>query len=933
MNHQGTWATYQGVPCISVRFRRTRGIAADLSQVVVPAQPVSNLTWPEPPAGAFDRRVVPEALPAGLAAALQGNPKPLALPAGFQWEGDLVLAEDGTQPLVVPGMVIVRVEREDPTATGSPEFLRLTLADQRLFWGMGALGKWRFNVLRKDGTVSKDTLKPDGKRYSLADTAREVVGDMWRAPRLNRVPADWATDVRDVEFGAYARASESLEALAVAGNAAGPCYHLDGEVGIYHHGEGMVGWAPEGKGENREQFPADQVTARGFSWDAQFPSPWLLVVGGPRVATVALDDWEPVVMVRGTPHLLSEELVRELTGGKHGLVWLAKLLFVASAGQAADGVDDEVVQLLMRQAWRYYRLPGAEKHLEGRYTGEPGHNAHLLPLLPRAETAAGQRLPVTVQTYSHETRRKRYQGTTEGGKLIAAKRKLAEIRAAAKTRAAQQGQTSALETDGRTVRRGAGGNRLTTIRGLSLRDMLGRVAADDGAAQRIRDDFASSDGVLSGLTDPLDFLQGVAEGFTDEVTRGVRIVGGEVPPALRGEKVEQYMRELRRVEQLKEQGQSTEAERYRAALAERVAAESSLGDGTAALAFELAQKLTGYERDAANGAGTPAAFREAFVRQFGSLVRQEVERSANRMQQAREASRTAQETGTAGGQITTAVYLHNKRRSDDGGARVVDADLGVVRTSGLAGHVLDENVASASRTQFVPKPVRVLFGAKLAPRVDKPPTQAQLATRTGTRSAAGTVDREARAATARQERQAAAEQLVADTKAATQRLVASLLAVMGSAPIVEGGDHVIPAALGERESVYTSAWYRSARGKVEPALLDAVPLAQATVVRRPRWQELVPLPARPGEPATVSNKAQLDAEARKLALALANRPDRVREASLEVAGPWPVQCDGVVAGVEIVMHQVGGAPCGFTTTVATGGDSTLPREVTAERGA
>ena len=75
-----------------------------------------------------------------------------------------------------------------------------------------------------------------------------------------------------------------------------------------------------------------------------------------------------------------------------------------------------------------------------------------------------------------------------------------------------------------------------------------------------------------------------------------------------------------------------------------------------------------------------------------------------------------------------------------------------------------------------------------------------------------------------------------------------------------------------------------------------------------------------------SNAADLLARATARAAVRLNTPDAVASRRLLLAHPWPVNCDGVVAAVEVTMRTTKeGVPCGFETLITTGaGNAPLP---------
>lgn len=911
----GTHASYQGIPCAAVRFVRSRGYGADRSQVTLPLSRFGADFRALAAQAAQLQQQPPVELPENLAESfgdVERSPIPLGdLPDELRYEGTLVLSEDGEQVVTVPGLVVTRAETEQDDDTGGPAFVRLTLMDWRLFLSRGALGRWSFNALRQDGAVSTDTLKPDGTPYSLADVAQEVAAGLWRKPTLE-VPEGWAGLSREVVWPAWQRSVTALAELAELGGASEPCLRLDGVLALHMAGKGVLGYAPGGKGPNSQPIPKEywlDEDGRGQAWTIEkaWPDEFLLFVGRPRVASVALDLWEPVLLIEGSPFFLSEELVRLLTGDRYGLVWLQKWVLLPGSDQDAIGVDDRVVELFREQAYRLWRLPGAEKvkldgkaedplafarELEARaerlardaaaqagapvegagsdaalaealakvakvgesaqrgfYTGEPGANAHLLPLLYRAETASGRRLPVTVEAWGWELKRRKFDVAEGTAKLEEVRRRQQQIRRDTLTLASGAGNPLArrrdpfsgvppvIDTDSALIRELGGGK----VRGLTLGDMLG---------------------------------------------------GGLLPAGLDRERIEHYMTELRRVALLNELNPSLGAA-YERTLDDEARARSDLGSvDTESLA--LAKKLAGFESEAAKEFVTEDAggaedraesLKGKFFAQFGKQAREAAESAAQEGRKKQRETRARKEAGLGPAKLQGAVFVQNRRRAVDTSARVVSAELGIVRTSGLAGIVRNPGVHDPIQTSLQPMPVRVTFGAELRPRVDRP-QGAPIPTGTSFGFEAAAAFLEARA--------------------------------------LASPDNRVPSVLSERESFYASAWRRTGPGAVERVPLDELPLDRATRVPV-SWRELVPLTG-------AGNVGELDEQARRIALDMSRRADEERGRQQSFAGPWPVQTDGLVSRVEIRMETAQGVPCGFTTLVTIGGTSTVPAETgTRER--
>jgi len=192
----------------------------------------------------------------------------------------------------------------------------------------------------------------------------------------------------------------------------------------------------------------------------------------------------------------------------------------------------------------------------------------------------------------------------------------------------------------------------------------------------------------------------------------------------------------------------------------------------------------------------------------------------------------------------------------------VDRELGIFRVSELPGHVRHPDgavgrfVTSPTVTggEFIPKPVRVIFGAKLRPRLDVSPGRP----------------------------------------------------VTQEAP--RPGDNHVPEILSDEESWFTSAFTRARRGVAEPVEVDDLVRRQLVTVRRPDLVELIPMRAE-------GNSGRLEKTAYEIAVSHFSAPDKTETQRLVVARPWYVNPDGKVAGVQIKMRPGGK---GFETTIYTG---------------
>lgn len=870
-----TAITYQGIPCVSVVFRRSRGYRADTSSVVIPinADP-ANLRVQSPSDTDLSKRPklespsladlgleVPQGPQGGGLGLIPGADRPL------DYEGTLVMAEKiGEQVLKVevPGLVVIAAEIE--TRDEAPEgeavhFLRLTLADERYFWARGVLPRWSFNRQRLDGTIAKDSVRVDGALFKRSEVLKQVVKSLWRAPELADAPPRWFDDEREANFPPFAPAVGALEQLCLEGDAEAPCLHLgDGAVAVHEIGDGRLAYAPGGVGVNSEEIPAAFVaweggTGHGHSHTLEHVEDYALVVGPPRIATVAIDDLEPVVMIEGQPQYLSEELVRELTGGRKGLKWLRTLVLLGAADAGVAGVAQEIVDLLHSQAYRLWRLPGVEllgsvskedaerfaalpaddprrvaaeaKGKAGFYNGLPGPNAHLLPILPRAETSGGSRESPTLEAPGFKSIRTKFKGDpTALDNLRAARDKLRDARAA-----------------------------LAGPRGIfSGRPQINTVTGNYGT------DFGVP-GVTQLPLSPGEFN------------------GGELlPPEIDRERLQFYLDRLRRIEAAKsslgDEG-SAATEAYAQALAEEAKAlDAKNGTAKQSTMLELAKELVQIEKSKA--VGVTSSVREK-VNEVGDAKRA-IRDAAEKLRPGERERRARERSGLNASNPIGPIEWQNLRRRPVT-ATVESAELGVFSTSEIAGHLENERVHVPSMTSLKPCPVRAIFGAALRPRVDVPPN-------------------------------ASTPKRAGPTGSAQQP---------SDPPHCEGvgGDNVIPKALTDQESHFVAAFKRSGTGAV-PAVLSEVPLDRALRIERPDLRELVPL-------KTSGNREALEREAREAAAAIFRRRSEVKAASYVLVGPWPIQCDGVVAGIEIRNEVVEGAPCGFTTTVSVGGSALLPR--------
>ncbi|MCW8138603.1 MAG: hypothetical protein KIT58_06840 [Planctomycetota bacterium] len=817
----GTLCTYQGFPCRDVRFRRTRGWRADTTTVVLFAADFPRgFEFVTPAPGALVRPRSEARLDLG-ALRRPGVPRPVPLARQLDFAGALVMAEvdrlGHEYAAVVSPLYCVSVETVRRNHDGSVAVLVARLVDARYFHAQGFLRRWSFNRTDGEGRYARDSVKPSGEPFTLAEVAAEVTNCVFASPPLARCPEAWRTSTPAVELPHFAPATAALAKLAQEHGALELCLALDGTLALHAPGEGRVGYTPGGKGvENTGDLPEPllldlQGTGQTRGWEATYPPDFVVVVGGLRVASVRLDDMEPVLVIESTPVPLVEESVRALTEGKYGLEWLNVFVLAPQAYQNAVDLDPRVVKLLREQAYRLWRLPGVEVEapfevavatlfgvvplaLSGATHRARGPNAHLLPLLDRAETVAGRRLPVRVDTYRFASVHRAMDArSAEEVAASTARRHLAELRA--------------------EVQRSA--------------RLLGKTDPFDGASWHF-----GFDGRYVALPE----LQGLL--------RGLGLVH------VTDEALQRAVNQQRLLDRISEV--SSEASgRYRRALERVYELDLSLG-GSGKTLFDLASQVVAFEREVAESRSwfeTPGE--EA--REQAARLRDQLQDALRALDREVEAQHLRSRVGaTPRGTPRTAVFVRNLPRQYDPEARVFSAELGVIQTSDLCGHVAEEGVPVAEATTFLPRSPLVTFGAVL-----RPSNSGRVMTGAG------------------------------------------------------GSETRIPGVLSDRESYYTAAFRRTPERRAVPIELDQVPVGQGLVIERPDLVELVPLE---GE----SNRARLDETAQALAEAACSRPERVEQAKYSLARPWPVNVDGVVAGVEIAMRPNGK---GFVTTIHTGSEA------------
>lgn len=851
----GTLATYQGIECADVTFRRTRGFGPDVSEAVFLLSSFPDgfdFRVPQPGAVVGPIPVVEpdlEALRSGRPRArVQTGSGALAGRKSLDFAGALVLAEvdaDGQEfKVVVSPLFVVAIDRVKQAEGGGPALVRVSLADERVLWaGRGFLRRWSYNRVRGDGTVAADSVKPGGAPYTLAEVAGHVVAELPRAPRLAATPEAWALRKGAVEFAPLSPAVSALGEVVRLGSVEDPVLRLDGTVALYKAGEGSIGYARDGRGDNAAELPADLLVSlegrgQGATLEEDYPPDYVVVRGGQRITTVAMDDADPVLVLEDPLRVLplTDETVRRLTEGRWGLEGLARFVMVPRAYQSATGIREEVAQLFREQAWRYWRVRGVvvetrAKDEQGRELpgvfDSPGPSAHMLPMLPRAETVGGRRQAVTVETYRFATEHRALRGERELDQIANARRQRQE--------ALEEAQRSA-------------------------------TAAGKGAL---------------GVPPP--------EAFDAPLTPAELL--GNLRPA--GVSMEDFATAVarERLAAAMDEVNPSAAARYRAALQQENAALDAINGTARAEVQEIARKALEQEKAARDLVSrfnvtqdltetTASVLNETVEGQqirerFSESIREALRRIKAKQDAADQRAKDAKFFGTTTRDLLepqAVQYVRNlEERKVDQGARVVSEELGIVKVSALPGWISPNGAPAQDACTFVPKPVRIIFGTVARPRTDVAAGGASQGAAPGT---GGTLTR-----TPPQQQ----TQAQGGTQAATPS--------------------------GDEESWYVAAFMRLGDGAASQIPLDAVPPGEGLVIPRPDMVELVPLDG-------AGNKGELDKAAAGIASEQFVRPARVPVRRLTVARPWPVQCDGVVASVEIRMRPNG---CGFLTAVGTGG--------------
>ena len=777
-------------------------------------------------------------------------------------------------PCYVVAVEVVKWHNVDNPAT-----LRLRFADARYLWDRGVLTRWSFNRLRADRSIAADSLNPStGLPWNLFDAAAKVAADFPLAHELSHAPKDFASSTPQLDLPPGSQPIFGLATIVREHNLLAPCLRWDNSLALHRAGDGQLGWGKDNAKPFPEgYFPNLTGTEQGYRIEPTFRPEFVIVQGGPKVVTVAMDNAEPVLEDEaGNLEPITDDLIRRLTGGRFGLTWLHEVVLQPEDLQAIPGLSEGVQTIVKDQAYRLYRVPGVEVDSEvplqvvdqetgelvdspDRFVKKAGPHAHLLPVLPRAESTGAGRLAPTVETFAYGPVHRAVRGSMTEEELQA----LEIDKQLARQKAAIQAFIRGEDVNGETTVLGAvasvfqgqgdpweGGR----IGGLQLGPEV--VAALLRHAQEVNRSEGNDQEAIFYLVSKEEFfallktariverIKEVSPGAASERAKlltqkyTLRDVFSPDPGwgpiftlCLRIAALETQLNERRN--RLVGAVRSSTEDRASETLAE----SPDLNESIVSEVLKVARAVTAERRKrqlltdvgAVNqGTTTPiVAFQNKFSRSFVSVD---------------------------GGREERIV------RDVDTGATLVDPKRGLFKVSRLPGHLVDPGVPVDEASTFVPKPVRLIFGAVARPRVDE---------------------------------------------------------------IVPGrptGDAARATVASDAESLYESWWERTGAGalnKVDPARLSPARYAeirrQAIPLQRPDLFELVPLEGR-------SNVDELDKEARPAAGAMLEGAERIESAAWTVARPFAVECDGVVSAVT-VRSRPGGL--GIETVIETGDEPIL----------
>lgn len=928
----GTWIYYQGIPARRCVFVRSRGFQANESFVDIVA--TQRVGIAPPPIGGIVQSVSPINGSMGPIKTSQ----PLAvLPSFLSAEGTLDMGQvvrGNLVRLAVSGLFVARIEVSLEDGFGNPAEYRVWLVDERHFWTRGLLRQWTFNRLRADGLFALDSVKDANRTpFTLKEVATSyVVAGLFRAPKLSASPDDWATDVKIPAFEPWQSAVSALNRLVTERGTEDPCFRLDRTVALHNAGDGKVGSTKvdstgKSDGENVDDFVDSSLlwsdgTGHGTTREPGFPEDFIAIRGGERITSVGVDDWEPCLVVSGKPWALNEENIRTLTRGEFGLDWLRRFVLSPNDYEGTEILEEHVLKLLRDQAYRLYRMPG----IVSKEGSGPGPNAHLLPLLPRAELVDGRRKPVTVQSYIFRRLHRPLsdsEASSAHRSVLIALQKIEDLisqRAIAAGVFGGPGLQFKAEIDRATPR--------PDVLKLNESGSTGELVPTSSNATIIttgmRSTFREAIFLLTTLVsgEGLDIEAGKERQreANKAVSAGIREANErDVDP----DELAQARKRAATIEFIKEHVDATLAEEYEKKLKEKLKIEDEANRTTSLLILQLGLDLRALVKNGTRNYENTMILAKNLVLESGKGIR-----AARRLA-------TLASSAPVKNRARPCFYHLNVDRTQDNHASVYDKDLGIIRLSTLGGHLTNPDVSDPTLgAPLIPCPVRVIFGTVVRPRLDVVQGTPSPSDKTATGVGNTKPERDERArseahAEARLMKQPEPPKYVplGPLEGGLQTLskpTSPQREVPATAPAdaderfpnhplpCKGGDTVVPAVLTDRETWFFAAYQRTGRGTSSLVTdLSKLPLDQIVPIARPDLVELVSLDGS-------SNAASLREAAKAIADAQFRRADMLDSTHHEVAGPVAVNTDGLVKEVRIASQEEQGALCGFKTIVTTG---------------
>lgn len=717
--------TFQGFPCRAMVYERARGYRPSGALIVIAVE--------EFPA-AFDFRTPqPGALTTPLpvlnyvaGSQLDGFPSgPPPIARGLDYEGDLVMSE--TVRGVTWSMPPVRMFVQSVSTVREGEriaLIEIRAYDIRYHWDRGRCRRHSYNRRRADGSIALDSVGVDGQPITHERIAQDVARALFRSPRLARVPESWKGATGSVQFFPNSAPVVNLAQMVNADELEEPCLRLDGSIALYRAGEGMLGYAASPGEGNTIPFPAPVRLDKDGAGQADnaewlYPEDYVIVAGGLRIVTVAADDCIPVLDIDGATFEITDENIRFLTGGRFDTEWLRRFVFLPADFAGAPELPEPIAAAFRTQAYQLWQVPGVEVDQAAAgdvdapvppdrsgeldpdraaevggpapFAGAPGQrkrirvpgpNAHLMPILDRAETIAGRRLPPILQTYTFSRRHRALKGGGAFAIQQAALIELSRVREEARRSAHQAGKPDPFTGT-------------ETFVYTSDVDYRGRQKLTIGR-----------------------------DGLSPEARRQLDAAGVSVA------ELESALQQARTVDRVATSSGSGFGQQYEAALLARYAAEDDAAGGSRQTTlYELGKKFLEAEKRANTEGSLFDSTQEAFkaLGLDGAFAQDVIEAARKLRLEEEEKRRRTQVGGAEAGDVPSQTYFVNIARVDDAGARVYSAERGIFKSSGIAGHLVTPEVHDLSHpdVQLSVCPVRAIFGATLRPLLDGPPGRAR----------------------------------------------------------------------------------------------------------------------------------------------------------------------------------------------------------------